>query len=81
MLQVHRNTVSALVNNNRKLITDIAFRLTKTFDTTAEYWMNLQTAVDEWETVNDARRQVALDKVSTAKAFIATRAKSNQKAA
>jgi len=31
MLKVHRNTVSALVNNNRKLTPDMAFRLAAAF--------------------------------------------------
>ncbi|EKR5531626.1 HigA family addiction module antitoxin, partial [Escherichia coli] len=33
ILHVHRNTVSALVNNNRKLTMDMAYRLAKAFDT------------------------------------------------
>ncbi|KMU35614.1 addiction module antidote protein, HigA family, partial [Salmonella enterica subsp. enterica serovar Newport str. Pond080-2TTA] len=44
MLHVHRNTVSALVNNNRKLTTDMAFRLSKVFDTSVDFWLNLQAA-------------------------------------
>ena len=70
MLQVHRNTVSALVNNNRKLTIDMAFRLA-----------NLQAAVDVWETENDARLQVELNKIITAEDFLAARAKANEKAA
>ncbi|HGH3371716.1 TPA: HigA family addiction module antitoxin [Kluyvera cryocrescens] len=81
MLQVHRNTVSALVNNNRKLTTDMAFRLAKVFDTSAEFWMNLQAAVDVWETKSDARLQVELEKVVTAENFIAARDKASHKAA
>lgn len=81
MLQVHRNTVSALVNNNRKLTTDMAFRLAKVFDTTAEFWMNLQAAVDVWETEHDARLQAELEKVVTLDDFFAARAKSGQKVA
>ena len=81
MLQVHRNTVSALVNNNRKLSTDMAFRLAKVFDTSAEFWMNLQAAVDVWETEHDARLQAELEKVVTVDHFFAARAKSGQKVA
>ena len=36
MLNVHRNTVSALVNNNRKLTADMAIKLAKAFNTTIE---------------------------------------------
>jgi len=49
MLNVHRNSVSALVNNNRKLTTDMAVRLARAFDTTIEFWLNLQLNVDIWE--------------------------------
>ena len=81
MLQVHRNTVSALVNNNRKLTIDMAFRLAKAFDTSAEFWINLQVAVDVWETENDARLQVELNQIVTAEEFLAARAKANKNAA
>lgn len=70
MLNVHRNTISALVNNNRKLTTDIAFRLSKAFDTSVDFWLNLQQAVDVWEVLNDARTQEELSRVTTASAFI-----------
>lgn len=49
ILHVHRNTVSALVNNNRKLTMDMAYRLAKAFDTSVDFWINLQTAVDLWK--------------------------------
>ncbi|EPO0085130.1 HigA family addiction module antitoxin, partial [Escherichia coli] len=57
ILHVHRNTVSALVNNNRKLTMDMAYRLAKAFDTSVDFWINLQTAVDLWEVENDMRVQ------------------------
>ncbi|EZD68413.1 TPA: HigA family addiction module antitoxin, partial [Escherichia coli] len=37
ILHVHRNTVSALVNNNRKLTMDMAYRLAKAFDTSVDF--------------------------------------------
>ncbi|EJE67161.1 HigA family addiction module antitoxin, partial [Escherichia coli] len=60
ILHVHRNTVSALVNNNRKLTMDMAYRLAKAFDTSVDFWINLQTAVDLWEVENDMRVQEEL---------------------
>jgi addiction module HigA family antidote len=57
MLLVHRNTVSALVNNNRKLTIDMALRLSKAFDTTVKFWLNLQQNVEVWEAMNDALRK------------------------
>ncbi|ENS4278986.1 HigA family addiction module antidote protein [Salmonella enterica] len=73
MIHVHRNTVSALVNNNRKLTTDMAFRLSKVFDTSVDFWLNLQAAVDLWEVENDARAQEELSRICTVSDFIAKR--------
>ena len=73
MLHIHRNTISALVNNNRKLTTDMAFRLAKAFDTSVDFWLNLQTAVDLWEIENDMRTQEALSRITAARDFIAKR--------
>ncbi|MCQ6310761.1 HigA family addiction module antidote protein [Citrobacter freundii] len=73
ILHVHRNTVSALVNNNRKLTTDMAFRLAKAFDTSVDFWRNLQAAVDLWEVENDMRAQEELNRIVSVKDFIAQR--------
>ncbi|TBM25664.1 HigA family addiction module antitoxin [Hafnia paralvei] len=73
MLQVHRNTISALVNNNRKLTTDMAFRLAKAFDTTEEFWMNLQKNVDIWEVENDTRVQEEISRITTLDEFLKQR--------
>lgn len=75
MLHVHRNSVSALVNNNRKLTTDMAFRLSKAFDTSVDFWLNLQAAVDLWEVENDTRAQEEFSRIVTATKFIASKAK------
>lgn len=65
MLQVHRNTVSKLLNNNSKLTTDMAFRLAKVFETTVEFWLNVQTNMDIWEIVNDPRTQEEIGRIVT----------------
>ncbi|WP_137646968.1 HigA family addiction module antitoxin [Escherichia albertii] len=80
ILHVHRNTVSALVNNNRKLTMDMAYRLAKAFDTSVDFWINLQTAVDLWEVENDMRVQEELSRITTAEEFISQR-NLNKKAA
>ena len=80
ILHVHRNTVSALVNNNRKLTLDMAYRLAKAFDTSVDFWINLQTAVDLWEVENDMRVQEELSRINTAEKFISQR-NLNKKAA
>ncbi len=73
MLHIHRNSVSALVNNNRKLSVDMAVRLAKAFDTTAEFWLNLQQNVDIWEVQTNARTQEELSRIVTAAQIIAKR--------
>jgi addiction module HigA family antidote len=73
MLHIHRNSVSALVNNNRKLSVDMAVRLAKAFDTTVEFWLNLQQNVDIWEVQSDARVQEELSRIVTAAQMIAKR--------
>ena len=80
ILHVHRNTVSALVNNNRKLTMDMAYRLAKAFDTSVDFWINLQTAVDLWEVEKDMRVQEELSRINTAEKFISQR-NLNKKAA
>ncbi|MEQ4676233.1 HigA family addiction module antitoxin [Providencia vermicola] len=70
LLGVHRNTISALVNNNRKLSIDLAFKLAKAFNTSKDYWLNLQQAVDIWEINNDPRLQDEINNVMYYKDFI-----------
>lgn len=64
MLNVHRNSASALVNNNRKLSTDMAFRLAKAFETTAKFWLNIQQSVDLWEVTSSPRLQEEIERVT-----------------
>ena len=81
MLHVHRNSVSALVNNNRRLTTDMAFRLARVFDTSVDFWINLQAAVDLWDVENDTRVQEELSRIEPAAEFIARREAEKKKVA
>lgn len=78
MLNVHRNSISALVNNNRKLTADMAFRLARVFDTTVEFWLNLQLNVDIWEVQNNARTQGELSRLKTMAEILAKRKSQQQ---
>ena len=77
MLNVHRNTISALVNNNRKLTADMAFRLSRVFDTSIEFWLNLQQNIDIWEVQNNVLTQAELSRIKTIADVLAKR-KSDQ---
>lgn len=75
LLGVHRNTISALVNNNRKLSIDMAFKLAKAFNTSKDYWLNLQHAVDVWEVKSDPRLQAEINSIMYYKDFLNEKAK------
>ena len=50
-LAVSRSTVSDLIHERRSVNPDLAHRLARVFDTTPEFWLRLQEAVDVWETL------------------------------
>jgi len=50
LMDVSRRTVSEIVNERRRVTSDIAFRLAKVFSSTPELWLNMQKAVELWET-------------------------------
>lgn len=81
MMNMHRNSVSALVNNNRKLTPDMAFRLAAAFETSVEFWLNLQNSVDIWEVENDARAQEEISRVTSITEFMAKRKSQEDQAA
>ena len=41
-------TVNLLVNGKRAVTADTALALARTFETSPQFWMNLQNAVDLW---------------------------------
>ncbi|WP_439236744.1 HigA family addiction module antitoxin [Lonepinella koalarum] len=63
ILDVHRNTASAIVNNHSKITIEMAVKLAKAFGTTPEFWLNLQNNIDLWELNHNTRYQQSLEKV------------------
>lgn len=47
-LSVSVQTVNLLINGKRNLTAEMAWRLARVFDTTPEFWMNLQMRLDLW---------------------------------
>ncbi len=45
-LGVPKNRVTAIVNGDRAITSDTALRLARFFNTSAEFWINLQTSYD-----------------------------------
>jgi addiction module HigA family antidote len=54
-LGVSRRTVNDLVHERRSVNPDLAHRLARVFDTSPEFWLRLQEAVDVWETLQANR--------------------------
>ena len=58
-LGVSRTTASELVNCKNGVTAEMALKLAKAFNTSAQFWLNLQTQYDLWK----ARKTVNLDNV------------------
>jgi addiction module HigA family antidote len=48
-LGVSRQTVNELLRERRAVSPEMALRLSRLFGNSAEFWLNLQRAVDLWE--------------------------------
>jgi len=53
-LGVSRKTVSKIVNERGSISTDMALRLSRAFNTTAELWLNLQRNYDLWHAAEES---------------------------
>ena len=66
-LQVSRQTINDLVNERRAVSPAMALRLSRYFGNTAEFWLNVQRAVDLWEAGKIHKSDLAkIDPVSAA---------------
>ena len=48
---VTRVRINEIILGKRSITPDTAFRLAKFFDTTPEFWINLQRNIDMWDTL------------------------------
>ena len=51
LLSVSRQSINEVVREKRALSTQMAFRLSRLFGTSVEFWLNLQRKVDIWESL------------------------------
>jgi addiction module HigA family antidote len=56
-LGVSRRTVSELLHERRPVTPDMAHRLARVFNTTPEFWLRLQQAVDIWDALEANQRE------------------------
>ena len=64
-LGVSRKTLSAILNERAGISPEMAIRLAKAFDTTAESWLNQQMQYDLWVT-SQSLGEVDVEKLSVA---------------
>ena len=64
-LGVSRKTLSAILNERAGISPEMAIRLSKAFDTTAESWLNQQMQYDLW-VANQTLGEIDVEKLSVA---------------
>jgi antitoxin HigA-1 len=52
ILGVSRKTLSKIINEKGTITPDMALRLARAFDTTPDFWLNLQKNFDLWKAEN-----------------------------
>lgn len=60
-LHVPAPRINDIVRERRTITPDTALRLARYFDTTAEFWLNLQMTFDLKQAENDAGKQIAIE--------------------
>ena len=64
ILGVSRKTLSKIVNERGSITPDMALRLSRAFDTTADLWMNLQKNYDLWFAENTSKEWQTVKPIS-----------------
>lgn len=49
VLGISRKTLSKIINERGSITPDMALRLSRAFDTTPDFWLNLQKNYDLWQ--------------------------------
>ncbi|HEY3917528.1 MAG TPA: HigA family addiction module antitoxin [Stellaceae bacterium] len=60
-LRVPANRIGAIVKGERAVTADTALRLARYFNTTAEFWLSLQTMHDLTKAARELRREIERD--------------------
>jgi len=58
-LGVSRRTISEIIRERRPITPDMALRLSKAFNPSAEFWLSMQAAYDLWKLDNTKRKSYA----------------------
>lgn len=60
-LRVPANRIGAILRGERAVTADTALRLARYFDTSAEFWLNLQTMHDLTKAAKELRQKIERD--------------------
>lgn len=55
VLNISRKTLSKIINENGAITPDMALRLSRAFDTSPIFWINLQRNYDLWKAANTSK--------------------------
>ena len=64
ILGVSRKTLSKIINERGAITPDMALRLSRAFDTTPEFWLNLQKYYDLWQAEHASREWMQVKPLS-----------------
>lgn len=64
---VARKHVNELCNDKRAITADTALILARVFDTSPDFWLNLQRRVDLWEALNTPKRKERIQRARPVK--------------
>ena len=61
-LKVSRKALSMIINEHKTVTTEMALRLSQAFDTTPDFWLNLQRRNDIWAALHTPKRRARVEK-------------------
>ena len=67
-LGVSRKTATKIVNERGSITPDMALRLSRAFDTSPDFWLNLQKNYDLWHAANDSKDWEVVRRIARARA-------------
>ncbi|MBW1699126.1 MAG: HigA family addiction module antidote protein [Deltaproteobacteria bacterium] len=63
ILGVSRKTLSKIINERAAVTPEMALKLSRAFDTSPEFWINLQRNYDLWQAANSSEEWRKIDPV------------------
>ena len=67
-LRISYPRMNEIINGRRSVTPDTALRLARLTSTEAEFWLNLQQAVDLWDAINAESLKEEVEKIEPVKA-------------